>query len=283
MSHLQPEQIQQKIHEILGEAVDMNRPLRIKERYAVDDLLDQLYRTDSKQYFSIFSSYSSFIGDMKGLEQCVDYFFSSGTPNLNDGDVLQCIYSLNNAAYFERIYSLLKDCRVEKTNDIELIKVFVNSAAITLNISCARKTINETAEYLKDADSYVKMASLVAHVENFCESYIEPEILDFQKYIVHLLKIHRNKIIPKVYAIAGPSIVNPSFFYDEGNEFISLSLRYVSDDVDKAIELEEVFYDSIETHLFKNSSINTISYNLQPISTDNNVSFGKSVIEVEMK
>lgn len=282
MPQAKPQTIQESIYEILGRAVNENRSLELRDRFAVDNLFDSLYGVDRKKYYSAYSSFTAFQGDITGLEKCVEYFFSNGSFNIHDRDVAQCIFSLNNAAWFDKIYYLFEDYNFSNIKDIELIKIFVNSSLINLNIHSALNAIESAKDLLIENSSYDSMTSMVISFDNFCKAYTESEVEDFKKHMSHILEIHRNKIIPQIYAIAGPSVLQPSFFYDEGKEFINIALKYVSDDVDKAIELEEFFYDELEKSNTDKNSINAITYSLDPISRDDNVSFGNNVIEIEM-
>lgn len=283
MSQAQPYELQHAINDILGKAIDENRSLTIKDRYRVDDLFDKLFNADKKQYYSYYSSYAAFSGNIDGLESCIRYFFVENKFKIDDHDLKRCIFSLNNAAYFDKIYDLLKDYDTRDFKDDEICRVFINSAVLNLEIQDAERALSENKERIKaDNSKDIIRSGLVESLRNFYNNHEEDDILDFKNYIKELLKIHRKKIIPKVYQIAGPSILIPSFYSDEGQEFINISLNYVSDDVDFAIELEDVFYDSIAFSDYKTETINTISYSLKPISKADNISFGTNVVEIEI-
>lgn len=279
MSLANAHQVTVPISRILSSAVDENRSLSINERFQLDTLFESLFKANKSLYHSHYAAYAAFTGEIKGLEDCANYFFAIKKEKL-DTDSIQCLFAMNNAAYFEKLHSILKNYDVLEYGIPELIKVYFNASILTLNVEEAEQLFHSLKDGMVSDEQKHLFYAMIVRAKEFLNSYDETMHSDLQNYICEILNTHRKFIIPKVYKVAGPSILHPSFLNDEGKGYIALALEFISDDIDFAMDLEELFYDKINSKKYQGLVRSAVSYGLIPVSPKDPIPFAENVIEV---
>lgn len=279
MSLANADQVTVPISRILSSAVDENRSLSINERFQLDTLFESLFKANKSLYHSHYAAYAAFTGEMKGLEDCANYFFAIKKEKL-DKDSIQCLFAMNNAAYFERLHNILKDYDVLEYGIPELIKVYFNASILTLNVEEAVRLFHSLEDGMISNEQKDLFHAMIVRARQFLNSYDEKMHGELQSYVCEILNTHRKFIIPKVYKVAGPSILHPSFLNDEGKGYIALGLEFISDDIDFSMDLEELFYEKINLSRYHALVQSAISYGLLPVSPKDTKPFAENVIEV---
>ncbi|MDS7772402.1 hypothetical protein [Klebsiella oxytoca] len=283
MAQSNPETITHSFNSIIALAVDERRALTVPERFKVDGILDSLYSSDKSSYYYCYANLAALTGDAKGMDECANYFFSLKGKQLSKG-ALQCIFALNNASCFDNLYSILKNYDIKTFHIDELITVYLKSAILSFNFDDARALIEEL-DVNDDCISREQIESILEMLYNFevfYFSYQEKDRLHVKEYFNKIIKIHREKITSRIYKVAGPSIIRPDIFSDEGNVFMNVIIEYVSDDIDYAMDIENYFYKVLRenTKDIKANIMSSVVYNILPISSKDSLPFTERVIEV---
>lgn len=281
MAQAQAIKIVKEFNDILSNAMDEYRPLSVAERLKVDGILDSMFRIDRDKYFALYSAYSSLIGDATALEDCSKHFFSRGEFQL-DNNSYRCLLSMSNAAMYEQIYNILKDVDVFPQQFFELYRIAFNSAVTLLDVHKAKEILSKVPNDFFDAQDREWFDIMFNNVSLFNEHYGDEEIKKVQNYVVEILKTHRQKIIKPIYEEAGTCILMPKFFSDEGKGFLNIVVEYVSDNVDKSIDLEDDFYQVLfKKDHFPRTALDVVVYSLIPISVDSAATMFEKIVDVE--
>lgn len=281
MAQAEAKKIVSDFNDALGKVVDEYRALSVPERFRIDTALNSMYRMDKDKYYALYSAYSSLVGDMLGLEQCVNYFFSSGVVNLN-ANSFRCMLSMSNSAMFERLYELLNALDDIPNEYVELYRVYFNIAVTLLDVDKAKEIHSKIpVEYFTEEDTEL-FDGMLSNVTLFSKLHGKEQVVILRGYIIEMLRLHRNKIIKAIYESSGACIAIPLFFADDDKGMLNISVEYVSNDVEKSIELEDFYY----SNLFKDGhvprdALNTIVYSLVPIDTNQANMISERVVGVE--
>ncbi|KPR47265.1 hypothetical protein, partial [Citrobacter freundii] len=182
MSLANANQVTVPISRILSSAVDENRSLSINERFQLDSLFESLFKANKSLYYSHYAAYAAFTGEIKGLEDCANYFFSIKKKKL-DTDSIQCLFAMNNAAYFERLHSILKDYDVLEYEIPELIKVYFNASILTLNVEEGVKLFHSLKDGMVSDEQKQLFHAMIIRAKEFLDSYDEAIHSELQNYV----------------------------------------------------------------------------------------------------
>lgn len=281
MAQAEAKKIVNDFNDALGKVVDEYRALSVPERFRVDTALDSMYRLDKDKYYALYSAYSSLVGDMPGLEQCVNYFFSNGIVNLN-ANSFRCLLSMSNSAMFEKLYELLNTLDDIPNEYVELYRVHFNIVVTLLDVDKAKEIHSKIPTDFFTEEDVELFDGMLSNVTLFNELHGREQTIILRGYIIEMLKLHRNKIIKAIYESSGACIAIPLFFADDDKGMMNISVEYVSDDVDKSIDLEDFYY----SNLFKSGHVprevlNTIVYSLVPIDPNQANMISERVVGVE--
>ncbi|QHI57264.1 hypothetical protein [Enterobacter hormaechei] len=267
MAQAEAKKIVNDFNDALSKVVDEYRALSVPEKFRINTALDSMYRLDKAKYYALYSAYSSLIGDMPALEDCVNYFFSRGVVNLNSNSY-RCLLSMSNSAMFDELYTLLNTLNDIPDEYVELYRVHFNIAVTLLDAEKAKEIHSKIpAEFFTEEDMNL-FNGMLSNVKLFDALHGKEQIVVYRDYISEMLKLHRNKIIKAVYKNSGACIVIPLFYADDDKGMLNINVEYVSDDVDKAIELEDYYYSILfKSDLVPREALNTIVYSLTPIVT----------------
>ncbi|MBB1199619.1 hypothetical protein EGM70_04785 [Enterobacteriaceae bacterium 89] len=281
MAQVVAKKIVDAFNETLGKAVDECRPLSVPERFKIDGALDSMYVANLGKYYALYSAYSSLIGDMKALNKCVDYFFPNGKVNLNS-DSYRCLLSMSNATMYEKLCILLDSIDTIPEEYVELYRVHFNAAVTLLDLQKAKEIYSKlpTKEFSEDDLHWFK--ATLSNVSIFNELHGQTQINSFRGYIIEILKLHSNKIIKSIYEEAGTCIALTIFYPDDDRGIFSIAVEYVSDDVDRAIDLEDDFYQALlREDRVPREALNSIIYSLTPIDTNRANLISERVVGVD--
>lgn len=282
MAEANTKKIVDEFNEALGKSIVEYRPLSAREKFIIDRTLDSMFRVDKDAYYALYSAYTSSIGDLIGLRECVDHFFNDKKKVSLNRHSYRCLLSMSNAAMLEDLYILLGQIDNIPEDYHELFRVYFNTV-VTLLDSHKAKDILDKLPLHKFSDEDVQwFNAMVSNVSLFIGNFGEEDIIDLRSYIIEILKQHRRKVIKPIYEKCGPSILMPIFYPDDNKGLMNIIIEYVSDDIDASIDLEDAFYNALfSTGKFPKNAMNSVVYNLSPVNVNDIGVISDRIVDVE--